>query len=51
MQKGYNKNIQEILGTVRRPNLRNIGIEKSEDLQLKSPVNIFSKIIEENFQK
>ena len=34
---------------MRRPNLRIIGIDKSEDLQLKGPVNIFNKIIEENF--
>jgi hypothetical protein len=34
---------------MRRPNLRIIGIEESEDSQLKGPVNIFNKIIEENF--
>jgi hypothetical protein len=34
---------------MRRPNLRIIGIEESEDSQLKEPVNIFKKIIEENF--
>ena len=34
---------------MRRPNLRIIGIDESEDLQLKGPVNIFNKIIEENF--
>jgi hypothetical protein len=34
---------------MRRPNLRIIGIEESEDFQLKGPINIFSKIIEENF--
>jgi hypothetical protein len=32
-----------------KPNLRIIGINKKEDLQLKWPVNIFNKIIEENF--
>ena len=32
-----------------RPNLRIIAIEESEDFQLKRPVNIFNKIIEENF--
>jgi hypothetical protein len=32
-----------------RPNLRIISIEESEDSQLKRPVNIFNKIIEENF--
>jgi hypothetical protein len=34
---------------MRRPNLRIIGIEESEESQLKGPVNIFNKIIEENF--
>jgi hypothetical protein len=34
---------------MRRWNLRIIGIEDSEDSQLKGPVNIFNKIIEENF--
>jgi hypothetical protein len=34
---------------MRRPNLRIIGIEESEDSQLKGPINIFNKIIEENF--
>jgi hypothetical protein len=43
------QNIQEIQDTRRRPNLRIIGMEESEDFQLKGPVNIFNKIIEENF--
>jgi hypothetical protein len=34
---------------MRRPNLRIIGIEESEDSQRKGPVNIFNKIKEENF--
>jgi hypothetical protein len=34
---------------MKRPNLRIIGIEKTEDSQLKRPV--FNKIIEENFPK
>jgi hypothetical protein len=34
---------------MRGPNLRIIGIEESEDAQLKESVNIFNKIIEENF--
>jgi hypothetical protein len=34
---------------MRRPNLWIIGIEESGDSQLKGPVNIFNKIIEENF--
>ena len=34
---------------MRRPNLRIIGIDESEDLQLKGPTNIFNKIMEGNF--
>jgi hypothetical protein len=34
---------------MRRRNLRIIGIEESQDSHLKGPVNIFNKIIEENF--
>jgi hypothetical protein len=33
---------------MRRPNLRVIGIEESKDSQIKWPVNIFNKILEEN---
>ena len=33
---------------MRRPNLRIIDIEESEGSQVKRPVNIFNKIIEEN---
>jgi hypothetical protein len=34
---------------MKRSNLRIIGIEESQDSQLKGPVNIFNKIKEENF--
>jgi hypothetical protein len=34
---------------MRRPNLRLIGIYDNENFQLKGPVNIFNKIIDENF--
>ena len=34
---------------MRRPNLKIIGIDESEDLQIKGPANIFNKIMEENF--
>jgi hypothetical protein len=44
-----NQNIQEIQDTMRRPNLRIIGVDENEDFQLKGPDNIFNKIIEENF--
>jgi len=43
------QNIQEIQNSMRRSNLRIIGIEESEDSQLKGPENIFNKIIGENF--
>ena len=48
-KKILNQNVQEILDTMRRPNLRIIGIHKNDDFQLKGPVNIVNKIIEENF--
>ena len=34
---------------MKRPNLRIIGIEENEHSQLKGQINIFKKIIEENF--
>jgi len=43
------QNIQEIQDSMRRSNLRIIGIEESEDSKFKGPVNIFNKIIGENF--
>ena len=43
------QNIQEIQDTMRRPNLRIIGVDENEDFLLKGPTNIFNKIIEENF--
>jgi hypothetical protein len=49
MQKLVTQNIQEIQDTIRRPNLRIIGIEENEGSQIKGSVNIFNKIIEENF--
>jgi chromosome segregation ATPase len=48
-KKLLTQNIQEIQDTMRRPNLRIIGIEESEDSQLKRTVNIFNKSIEEHF--
>ena len=35
--------------TVKKPNLRIIGVEEGEELQIKGPENVFNKIIEENF--
>jgi hypothetical protein len=36
---------------MRKPNLRIIGIDEKEDFEIKGPVNIFNKIIKENFPK
>jgi hypothetical protein len=46
-KKILTQNIQKIQDTIRRPNIRIIGIEESKDSQLKEPVNVFSKITEE----
>ena len=43
------QNIQKIQDTMRRPNLRIIGVDENENFQLKGPANIFNKIIEEIF--
>jgi hypothetical protein len=48
-KKILTQNIQEIQDTMRRTNLRIMGIDKNKDFQLKGPVYIFNKIIEENF--
>ncbi|KAL6037201.1 hypothetical protein STEG23_016771 [Scotinomys teguina] len=47
-KKVIKQNVQEIWDTMKRPNLRIIGIE-GEEYQLKGMENIFNKIIEENF--
>jgi hypothetical protein len=48
-KKILTQNIQEIQDTMRRPNLRIIGVDENEDFQLKGLANIFNKIIEESF--
>jgi predicted nucleic acid-binding Zn-ribbon protein len=48
-KKPLTQNIQKIQDTMRKPNLRIIGIEESKNSQLKGTVDIFNKIIEENF--
>jgi hypothetical protein len=40
-KKILTQNNQEIQDTIRRPNLRIVGIDENEDFQLKGPVNIF----------
>jgi predicted ribosome quality control (RQC) complex YloA/Tae2 family protein len=48
-KKILTQNIQEIQDTMRRTNLKIIGVDENEDFQFKGPANIFNKIIEENF--
>jgi hypothetical protein len=48
-KKILTKKIQKIQDTMRRPNLRIIGIAEKQDFQFKGPINIFNKIIEGNF--
>jgi hypothetical protein len=43
-KKILTQNIQEIQDKMRRPNLQIIGVDESEDFQLKGPVNIFNKL-------
>jgi hypothetical protein len=49
MQKAPNPKHPENPGYNEKTKLRIIGIEESEDSQLKGPVDLFNKIIEENF--
>ena len=50
-KKFLTQNIQEIWDTMKKPNLRIIGIEEGEDSQFKGPENMFNKIIEGNVLK
>jgi hypothetical protein len=47
-KKLLTQDTQEIQYILRRPNLRILGIEESEDSHLKELVNIFNKVIEKN---
>jgi hypothetical protein len=49
-KKNLTQNIKKIQDTMRRPNLRIIGIEENEDFQHKGPVNIFNKISHASYQ-
>ena len=44
-KKLLTQNIQEIQNTMKRPNLRIIGIEEIKDSQLKGPENTFNKVV------
>jgi hypothetical protein len=41
--------VQELTVSIKRPNLRIMGIEEGEEVQAKGMSNIFNKIITENF--
>jgi hypothetical protein len=46
--KSCERNMQELTDSIKRPNLRIMGIE-GEEVQAKGICNIFNKIITENF--
>jgi archaeosine-15-forming tRNA-guanine transglycosylase len=41
--------MQELTNSIKRPNLRIMGINEGEEVQAKGMCNIFNKIITENF--
>jgi chromosome segregation ATPase len=47
--KSCERNMKELRDSIKRPNLRIMGIEKGEEVQSKEICNIFNKIIIENF--
>jgi chromosome segregation ATPase len=47
--KTYEWNMQELTNSIKRPNLRIMGMEEGEEAQTKGICNIFNKIITENF--
>jgi hypothetical protein len=49
--KTCEKKVQELTDSIKRPNLRIMGIEEREEVQAKRMHNIFNKIITENFPK
>jgi chromosome segregation ATPase len=46
--KSCKRNMQELSDSIKRPNLRIMGIEEGEEVQAKEICNIFNKIITEN---
>jgi hypothetical protein len=46
--KNCERNMQELTNSIKRPNLRIMGIEEGEKVQAKGICNIFNKIIKEN---
>jgi chromosome segregation ATPase len=47
--KTCERNMQELTNSIKRPNLRIMGIAEGEEVQGKGMCNIFKKIITENF--
>jgi hypothetical protein len=47
--KTYERNMQELTNSIKRPNLRIMGIEEGQEVQAKGICNIFNKIITKNF--
>jgi hypothetical protein len=47
--KSCERNTQKLTNSIKRPNLRIMGIEEREEVQEKGFCNIFNKIITENF--
>jgi hypothetical protein len=47
--KTWERNMQELTNSIKRPNLRIMGIKEGEGVQPKGIHNIFNKIITENF--
>jgi chromosome segregation ATPase len=47
--KTYERNMQELTNSIKRANLRIMGIEEGEEVQAKGICNMFNKIITENF--
>jgi hypothetical protein len=47
--KTCERNMQELINFIKRPNLRIMGIEEGEEVQGKGICIIFNKIITENF--
>jgi hypothetical protein len=48
-RKTCEKKMQELTDSIKRPNLRIMGIEEGEEVQAKGMRNIFNKTITENF--
>jgi hypothetical protein len=48
--KTCEKKMQELTDSIKRPNLRIMGIEEGKEVQAKGIHNIFNKIMTENFQ-